>query len=191
MANFSRSSFMKQRHQLAKQRKQLAKKFDIDKNYEYSDYLKKDNPVDKKIKMYQVSYQATYRTDEGDEIHIEPQTFYVYAVENGYTQEQIYQKTKTMVADLKGQSTGSDLAPQTKKAIYQSVEPQIEPRGLEKVSDYKREEINKSEVYNRLMSGDIYVDSLDSPNTQLQVKDSKSGKVKRSSQVNLDIRHFF
>lgn len=191
MANFSRSSFMKQRHQLAKQRKQLAKKFGIDKNYEYSDYLKKDNPVDKKIKMYQVSYQATYRTDEGDEIYIQPQTFYVYAVENGYTQEQIYQKTKTMVADLKGQSTGSDLAPQTKKAIYQSVEPQIEPRGLEKVSDYKREEINKSEVYNRLMSGDIYVDSLDSPNTQLQVKDSKSGKVKRSSQVNLDIRHFF
>lgn len=190
MANFSRSSFMKQRHQLAKQRKQLAKKFDIDKNYEYSDYLKKDNPVDKKIKMYQVSYQATYRTDEGDEIYIQPQTFYVYAVENGYTQEQIYQKTKTMVADLKGQSTGSDLAPQTKKAIYQSVEPQIEPRGLEKVSDYKRDEINKSEVYNRLMSGDIYVDSLDSP-TQLQVKDSKSGKVKRSSQVNLDIRHFF
>lgn len=181
--SFNRSEFLKELHNIAKQRRKFyAEKFPDKPKPAYSEFLKNDNPVDANIIVYEVSYQLSYESAKQGLKMKNPQTFTIYALAGIETSDSIYEKTKMMVLDMKGEKTGENLNLGTRAYFdinddYLNIE--VAPRGLEKVESKRI----VPKHYDNLLKGDFVVEQLDN-------KVSLTNKKNYSSRMNLDIRHF-
>lgn len=172
---FNRSTFMKERHMIAKRERDYFKSNFGDGRFKYSDFLSNKSPLIEKTIVYEVSYQVSYR-GQRDDLVSEPKTFYVLGFKG--QESNIQRRTMDMVTDAKGQKTEHHLAKGTISAIERSTIVKIKPRGME-------ESQKKPTVYelNQLIDKQILVKELDS---KIKIKNRKG----REGTLNLDIRHF-
>jgi len=175
--DFDRSAFMKQLHAKARARRELYQQLGGDPE-RYGRFLAKDNPVDKYITAYDVSYQLSYRGETGG-LFIQPETFTVYTIRGPETDNDIYQRTKDMVIDMKGTKTGDNLPPSSREKLQDDVSVFVNPRGLER-NEEKRFDLD---IYKGLQQGGYHLEKLD---TEVKLKNSKG----RESKVRLDMTHF-
>lgn len=171
---FSRSEFMKQRHAFAKEQRQFYEK-KYGEEIKYSDFLKTETPLTRRLVTFEVSFQLSYR-GESDHLNINPQTFKVTAFEG--EESEIYNRTMSMILDSRGINTGSHFQPNTIEMMENNVDIQIKPRGMEE----SQKRPNRDEVKGVINSG-FEVRELDNT-INFTNKKGKSG------QMRVDMRHF-
>lgn len=177
MPKFSRSSFMKRRHALAKKQFNFySEQFGQEGDFTYSDFLKSENPLTSQLVKYKVSYQVSYR-GKTDDFIMNPRTFTVVGFRN--EESEIQRRTMDMILDSKGVNTGHHLFPNTiSKAVEPNTSIEITPRGIERSED----KFTQNEI-GRVLNSRFIVEDLD------EVVDFKNSK-NRKGELKLDIRHF-
>lgn len=181
---------MKKRHQLAKRRIELYKEKIGKEGYRYSDFLKNRSPLDKNINIYKVSFQVSYMS-EGDEITVDPETYYIYTIDDLETEMSILNNTKDMIADMKDQH-GKTLNTGLRNALRESADIDItKMRGMEKDNEIDIfNQPNKEDIYKSLLNNNIYVEGIDTGITLKKV-DKNTRKIKSKSKMKFDLLHYF
>lgn len=180
----NRGDFFRELHQKAKSRREIYKKYYEDKpTPKYSEFLKNENPIDKQIVVYEVSYQVSYKSQDSSLMMDSAETFYVYAIREFETEDMIYHRTKDMILDMKGSNTNAGLNDRTRE--YFNDNPQylnikVEPRGMEKVD----KKVLNNNNYNRLLQNSFVVENLDST---ISLKNKKG---KTAFKQKLNVNHF-
>lgn len=171
---FVRSSFMAGRHREARAKRSFISETlgkEVSDKYKYSDYLKgNENPIFDVVKVYEVSFQATYTSNDNG-FYVAPETFLVYTVDdNPETQYAIESKTKDMYRNLTG-GDRKELNPGLKnildKDIYSNAS--ATPRGFEEAD---KKYINDG-VLKKLKAGNFHTEQLDS---HISIKNKKKQK---------------
>lgn len=177
---YDRGKFFRELHQKAKARKEVySKYFGEEEKPKYNEFLKNENPVDKHIEVYDVSYQVSYKSDENALIMETKQTFRVYAIKEFETESNVYQRTKDMILDMKGQETGQPMNLASRDYFNDNdsyLNIKVEPRGLEK----QDKRVLNNNNYNQLLQNNYVVDEMD---TSFDVKNKKGTRFKQK--VNL------
>lgn len=171
---FNRSQFMKDRNELAKKRQKLYGSLNDRENetkIKYSDFLKKDNIVDKQIAVYYISTQVNYSSSGGG-IYTDPKTFKVIALKSMETENSITRSSKNMFSNMV--VSGGTFNPGFQDSIEKKTNVNFEKiRGLEEVDDIKL----SSSDYDTLIRGDFVVQDLDKDiSFRKNKKGSKSDK---------------
>lgn len=183
MTKFNRSAFTKELHYMAKTRRDFFKeKFPEEKVPKYSEFLKNENPVDNRIMAYEVSYQLSYESQKEGLKMKQPRTFTIYALQGLQSADEIYERTKTMVLDMKAKGTTNTLPIGTRGYFddndkYLNIE--VNPRGMEAVENKKV----LAKHYEKILNNDFAVDSLDE---EVKIENKKGYE----STMKLDITHF-
>lgn len=168
MNNFNRSQFMSNRHKESKAMFSYYKE-NIGTDVKYSDFLKRDTPLDDEIVSYEVSYQLTY-SGESDEIKSTPYTFVVYGRRG--QESDIESRTMKMIIDSRGVVTDENFNTGITEKLEKDSNTNIHatPRGMEQVTD----RIERENIVNAITSGSQYhVRELD--NT-IKFKNKKGGE---------------
>lgn len=173
---FNRSQFMKSYHKHTKlQYDKFQTKFPSKaQDVSYSDFMKKDNPLNRQIVVYKVSYQLNYR-GEVDSFIIKNKTIRIVAYKGD--EQLIIDKVMNSVKDSKGAYTQEHLQPKTIKMIddHLSVD---QPRGLER----SHVRPTKNQIREVIEQG-VSVSDIDK-----EIKfTNKKGRV---GSLKLDMRHF-
>jgi len=178
MSNFNRSQYMKQKHQLAKAQKQVYESR-FDKIANYKDFLSKDNPLQRSIVTYQVSYQISY-IGEFDTIKTKWETLEVTTYEQN--KKEIKKKIMNMLLDSRGKLTGDMFNAGAQQVISTNtkikVTPMIYPRGAEQ----KRVKFRELSEIEDVLSNKYVVKGVD--------KMKFTNKKGREGEMKLDFRHF-
>ena len=163
-----RSSFMSEKHKIAKMRYSFYQS--LDKNslsaeqqeLSYKDFLKSENPLDKYITRYEIDFEVSYK-NEKREFTIPKQTMTIYTLNNFISDRDIEQKMSEAILNSTASKSGVGFSDGFKNALAQGknglnlnvTAKQI--RGIEK-SDNKK--IN-SDVYENLKTNrNFYIPNI-------------------------------
>lgn len=176
-SDFDRSEFMKELHKEAKLHKSAYEQLYGEnkvKEFKYSDFMKKKDPLVSNIVLYRVSYQMSYTGREGNGMYIEPETFEVFAIKSPLTDEHIYNMTKESIYNMRNDK--GDTFPVSVKSnlIEPNLEVNVEPRGMEQS---KIDRIERNIIENLVTNKGIAVKGLD---TNVKVSPVKNNKKKSS-----------
>ena len=167
---------MRQRHALARQQRQQFKStFGEESTPSYKEFFQNETPYTEKLVKYEVSYQISYRGNT-QALETTSKTFTVVGLQ-GQTSE-LQERTMNMILDSKGQKTQSNFAVNTLRAVKNSTDITIRPRGLEP----SQKDITKDEIAKVSETG-FLLENLDDV---LEFK-NKQG---RKGRMSLDTRHF-
>lgn len=165
----NKSQLLRERHIIAKESRKLYEELSKDKIDvpAYSEFLKNDNPILKKIKVYDVSFQLNYPSKRKGQkskeaFYIEKTTFKVYTIEhNSETENAIKINTLDTFRNLMSGSPKKELNPGLKTLIedssYYELEGHDKPRGLEE-GEIKKLNLN---ILQNIKKGSFYVENLD------------------------------
>lgn len=178
---------MKAYHQRAKKQQSYYEQLTGERS-KYSEFLKTETPLNRKVVVYDVSYQLNYASNKSSLFINSPETYRVYAIENENTSDIIYQNTKDAVINMKS-INGNGFQLETQKMINDKIKIDISkrsPRGLERTDNYKLNE----DIIKKIKSSNngLYVETVDS---LVKVKGGKKDKVTRQTEMKTDMTLYF